>query len=75
MADNGEFTMRAFLNGKMDLSQAEAVADIINASSEIAAKSAAKSLQGNFSKEINNLLERKYFKMLLDPNHEERDYK
>lgn len=58
MAKAGEFTERAFLNNKIDLAQAEAVADIINASSEIAAKSAAKSLQGNFSKEINNLLEK-----------------
>ena len=58
MAKAGEFTERAFLNNKLDLAQAEAVADIINASSEIAAKSAAKSLQGAFSKEINNLLEK-----------------
>ena len=35
MADNGEFTMRAFLNGKMDLSQAEAVADVIAASGDV----------------------------------------
>ena len=58
MAKAGEFTERTFLNNKLDLAQAEAVADIINASSEIAAKSAAKSLQGAFSKEINNLLEK-----------------
>ncbi|QIW09815.1 tRNA uridine-5-carboxymethylaminomethyl(34) synthesis GTPase MnmE [Francisella sp. LA112445] len=67
MAKAGEFTERAFLNNKLDLAQAEAVADIINASSEIAAKSAAKSLQGDFSKEINNLLEKLiYLRMYVE---------
>ncbi|APC94893.1 tRNA uridine-5-carboxymethylaminomethyl(34) synthesis GTPase MnmE [Francisella tularensis subsp. novicida] len=67
MAKAGEFTERAFLNNKLDLTQAEAVADIINASSEIAAKSAAKSLQGDFSKEINNLLEKLiYLRMYVE---------
>ncbi|AIT09062.1 tRNA modification GTPase TrmE [Candidatus Francisella endociliophora] len=61
MAKAGEFTERAFMNDKLDLAQAEAVSDIINASSEIAAKSAAKSLQGEFSKEINSLLEKLIF--------------
>ena len=67
MAKAGEFTERAFLNNKLDLAQAEAVADIINASSEIAAKSAAKSLQGEFSNEINNLLEKLiYLRMYVE---------
>ncbi|MGQ4006213.1 tRNA uridine-5-carboxymethylaminomethyl(34) synthesis GTPase MnmE [Francisellaceae bacterium CB300] len=67
MAKAGEFTERAFLNNKLDLAQAEAVADIINASSETAAKSAAKSLQGDFSKEINNLLEKLiYLRMYVE---------
>jgi tRNA modification GTPase len=54
-AEPGEFSKRAFLNGKMDLLQAEAVADIINASSEQSARSALKSLSGDFSKQINSL--------------------
>ena len=52
LAQPGEFTERAFLNGKMDLAQAEAVADLINSQTDIAAKSAIRSLFGNFSKEI-----------------------
>ncbi len=48
----GEFSERAFLNDKMDLTQAEAIADLIDASSEQAAKSALQSLQGEFSKRI-----------------------
>lgn len=67
MAKAGEFTERAFLNNKLDLAQAEAVVDIINASSETAAKSAAKSLQGDFSKEINSLLEKLiYLRMYVE---------
>lgn len=57
MARPGEFTERAFLNNKLDLIQAEAVADIINATTIQAAQSASRSLQGEFSKEINELLE------------------
>lgn len=57
MANPGEFSERAFLNGKMDLAQAEAIADLINASSKQAAKSAARSLTGAFSKHINALLQ------------------
>ncbi|MDC0999529.1 tRNA uridine-5-carboxymethylaminomethyl(34) synthesis GTPase MnmE [Methylophilaceae bacterium] len=56
LADPGEFTKRAFLNNKLDLSQAESVADLINASTEAAAKSAINSLRGVFSNKINNLL-------------------
>ncbi len=53
----GEFSERAFLNDKMDLAQAEAIADLIDASSEQAAKSALHSLQGEFSKRIHTLVE------------------
>ena len=51
----GEFTTRAFLNGKLDLAQAEAVADLIDAGTEAAARSAARSLAGDFSREVNAL--------------------
>jgi tRNA modification GTPase len=57
LAEPGEFSKQAFLNDKMDLTQAEAIADLIDASSEQAAKSALKSLQGAFSKQINSLVE------------------
>ncbi len=52
LAEPGEFTRRAFLNGKLDLAQAEAVADLIDAASVSAAKGAARSLEGEFSREI-----------------------
>ncbi len=52
LAAPGEFTQRAFLNGKLDLAQAEAVADLIDASTEAAARSASRSLSGAFSQEI-----------------------
>jgi len=52
VAAPGEFTERAFLNDKLDLAQAEAVADLIDASTEAAARSAARSLEGAFSDEI-----------------------
>jgi len=55
MARPGEFSERAFLNNKIDLTQAEAIADLINASSEQAARSAVRSLQGEFSKKIHLL--------------------
>ncbi len=51
----GEFSERAFLNGKIDLTQAEAIADLIDASTEAAARSAGRSLSGAFSKEIHTL--------------------
>ena len=57
MASPGEFSLRAFLHNKIDLSQAEAIADLIAAESVEAARSAVKSLQGEFSKEINALVE------------------
>ena len=56
MAQPGEFTRRAFLNDKLDLTQAEAVADLIGATTEAAARSASRSLSGAFSKEISELV-------------------
>jgi len=58
LARPGEFSERAFLNDKLDLAQAEAVADLIEASTEAAARSAARSLDGAFSREIEALVER-----------------
>ncbi len=58
VAEPGEFTERAFLNDKLDLAQAEAVSDLIDASTEAAARSASRSLSGGFSAEIRALLER-----------------
>ncbi|QIL45582.1 tRNA uridine-5-carboxymethylaminomethyl(34) synthesis GTPase MnmE [Acidovorax sp. HDW3] len=55
LAQPGEFTQRAFLNGKIDLAQAEAIADLIDASTSAAARSAARSLGGAFSQEIEGL--------------------
>ena len=79
LAKPGEFTERAFLNGKMDLAQAEAVADLIDASSALAAKGAAKSLKGEFSKKIdvflNSLTElRALTEATLDFPEEEIDF-
>lgn len=58
MAEPGEFTLRAFLNGKMDLSQAEAVADLISAQGKAAHHLAMHQMRGGFSKEIDTLRER-----------------
>jgi len=55
LAQPGEFTQRAFLNDKIDLAQAEAIADLIDASTEAAARSASRSLAGEFSTEIHAL--------------------
>ena len=55
VAEPGEFTQRAFLNDKIDLAQAEAIADLIDASTEAAARSASRSLSGEFSREIHAL--------------------
>jgi tRNA modification GTPase len=55
MAEPGEFSRRAYLNGKLDLAQAEAVADLIDAATSSAARSAVRSLQGEFSKAIHGL--------------------
>jgi tRNA modification GTPase len=56
VAQPGEFTERAFLNDKIDLAQAEAIADLIDASTETAARSAARSMSGEFSSIVNALL-------------------
>ena len=58
LARPGEFTERAFLNGKLDLAQAESVADLINSQTQAAAKFALRSLSGVFSKEIDDLSRR-----------------
>jgi len=58
LAEPGEFTRRAYLNNKIDLTQAESVADLIDAASIEAAKSAMRSLKGDFSHAINQLVEK-----------------
>lgn len=58
LAQPGEFTRRAFMNDKLDLAQAEAVADLIDASTEAAARSASRSLSGVFSNTVNELVEK-----------------
>lgn len=75
----GEFTQRAYLNDKMDLAQAEAVADVINASTVEAARSAMRSLSGEFSNRVHVLLEalielRMYVEACLDFPEEEIDF-
>jgi tRNA modification GTPase len=57
LAEPGEFTRRAFLNGQIDLAQAEAVADLIDASTEAAARAAMRSLQGRFSMQVLGLVD------------------
>ncbi len=57
LAEPGEFTKRAFLNDKLDLAQAEGVADLIDASSRTAARLALRSLKGNFSRQIHGLVD------------------
>ena len=57
LAEPGEFTRRAFLNGQIDLAQAEAVADLIDASTEAAARAAMRSLQGRFSMQVLRLVD------------------
>ncbi|MFK5893818.1 MAG: tRNA uridine-5-carboxymethylaminomethyl(34) synthesis GTPase MnmE [Pseudomonadota bacterium] len=78
-AKPGEFSERAFLNDKIDLSQAEAIADLIDSSSEQAARSAMKSLSGDFSKKIKTLTEqliqlRIYVEAAIDFPQEEIDF-
>ncbi len=58
MAQPGEFSQRAFLNGKIDLVQAEAIADLISSSSEQAALAAQRALSGEFSRQVEQLLEK-----------------
>jgi tRNA modification GTPase len=79
LAEPGEFTRRAYLNDKLDLAQAEAVADLIDASTEAAAKSATQSLSGAFSKTVNKLVEqtiglRMLVEATLDFPEEEIDF-
>lgn len=79
LARPGEFSERAFLNDKLDLAQAEAIADLIDSSSEQAARSALRSLQGDFSSAINSLLTqitklRMYVEAALDFPEEEIDF-
>ncbi|HHL19113.1 MAG TPA: tRNA uridine-5-carboxymethylaminomethyl(34) synthesis GTPase MnmE, partial [Thiothrix sp.] len=78
-AKPGEFSERAFHNDKLDLAQAEAIADLIDSSSEQAARSAVRSLQGEFSAKVNELLEsltqlRMYVEAALDFPDEEVDF-
>ena len=75
----GEFTERAFLNDKMDLAQAEAVADLIDASSQAAAQAAMRSLDGEFSTAVNAISEelmnlRAWLEAALDFSEEEIDF-
>ena len=79
LAKPGEFSQQAFLNDKLDLAQAEAIADLIDASSTQAAKSALKSLQGEFSAQVNDLVEqlialRIYVEAAIDFPEEEIDF-
>jgi tRNA modification GTPase len=79
LAQPGEFTQRAFLNDKLDLAQAEAVADLIDASTEQAARSATRSLSGEFSSRIRELVEglidlRMLVEATLDFPEEEIDF-
>ena len=79
LARAGEFSERAFLNDKIDLAQAEAISDLINASSEQAARCAVRSLQGEFSKQIVSLVEtliylRTYVEAAIDFPEEEIDF-
>ncbi|EEF24944.1 gtpase mss1/trme, putative, partial [Ricinus communis] len=78
-AQAGEFTQRAYLNDKLDLAQAEAVADLINAATVEAARSAVRSLSGEFSQAIQTLLQqlvdlRMYVEACLDFPEEEIDF-
>ena len=67
LAQPGEFTRRAFLNGKLDLAQAESVADLIDANSSEAARSAMRSLRGEFSTAIQQLVDELiYLRMLVE---------
>ena len=79
IARPGEFSERAFLNDKLDLAQAEAIADLIDASSEQAARSALNSLQGAFSTRVNSLVDalihlRIYVEAAIDFPDEEIDF-
>lgn len=79
LAEAGEFSQRAFLNDKLDLVQAEAISDLINSSSEQAARSALRSLQGEFSKHIDHIVAklieiRMFVEAAIDFPEEEIDF-
>ncbi|MDH5257169.1 MAG: tRNA uridine-5-carboxymethylaminomethyl(34) synthesis GTPase MnmE [Gammaproteobacteria bacterium] len=79
LAEPGEFSYRAFMNDKIDLAQAEAISDLINASTEEAARSAIRSLKGDFSEKIHALLKqlihtRMYVESSIDFPEEEIDF-
>ena len=79
MANPGEFSERAFLNDKLDLAQAEAISDLIESSSEQAARCALQTLQGEFSKQVHSLTEeiihlRIYVEAAIDFPEEEVDF-
>ncbi|WP_455376403.1 tRNA uridine-5-carboxymethylaminomethyl(34) synthesis GTPase MnmE [Kaarinaea lacus] len=79
IARPGEFSERAFLNGKLDLTQAEAIADLIDSASTQAARFAIRSLQGEFSKQIHSLVAllidlRTYVESAIDFPEEEIDF-
>jgi tRNA modification GTPase len=75
----GEFSERAFLNGKIDLAQAEAIADLIDSQTEVAARLASRSLKGDLSRRVHRLVEdltrlRVYIEAALDFPDEEIDF-
>ena len=79
LARAGEFSERAFLNGKVDLAQAEAIADLIESGSRAASRAAMRSLEGRFSQQVNDLVEaivelRAYIEAALDFAEEEIDF-
>lgn len=79
LARAGEFSERAFLNGKVDLAQAEAIADLIESGSRAAAKAAMRSLEGKFSKQVQQVVDdiinlRSYIEAALDFAEEEIDF-
>ena len=78
-AEPGEFSQRAFVNGKLDLTQAEAIADLINSGSEAAARGALRSLSGEFSRRVSELLHeliqlRVFVEAAIDFPEEEVDF-
>ena len=79
IAEPGEFTQRAYLNGKLDLAQAEAVCDLINSKTEAAVRGAQRSLSGDFSNQVNNIREkmlklRMFVEAAIDFPEEEIDF-
>jgi len=79
LAEPGEFSQRAFFNDKLDLVQAEAISDLINSTSEQAARCALRSLQGEFSKQVNDIVEqliklRIFVEAAIDFPEEEVDF-